>query len=252
MMKDAIQSKNSHIVNNPVRVTLYLIAAIFFTETIVMLMLNSLPLLTVFKEALLDSSLLTIIIIPMLYHLVYKPYRLHPTLRKKQEDVLFTISLTDELTGLYNRRGFLHLAEHQFKLANRKKQKVYMMYLDVDNFKEINDSFGHDEGDNVLIDIANMLKQNHRKSDIIARVGGDEFVVLPIRSSEKRINITIERLKKKLDTYIAHNGNIYNLSVSIGIAYYDPKSPFSISDLLNGADKQIYKEKRNKVNTPLL
>jgi diguanylate cyclase (GGDEF)-like protein len=241
-----IHLKSASIVNHPVRLTVYLIATIFFAEAIVMFILNLLPPVVGYKEGLLDSSLLTIIIIPILYYLVYKPFRLHLTIRKEQENKLITISFTDELTGLYNRRGFFNLAGHQLKISNRQKLKVFMMYLDVDNFKEINDSFGHDEGDNALIDIANILKQSFRESDIIARIGGDEFVVFPIETSEESVNIIQSRLKNQFDTHVADNGTIYKLSVSTGIAYYDPEKPCTIDELLNQTDKLMYKQKKQK------
>ncbi len=244
--EDDTQLKSTSIVNRPVRLIVYLIATIYFAETIVMFILNLLPPVVGYKEALLDSSLLTIIIIPILYYLVYKPFQLHLTIRKKQEDKLISISLSDELTGLYNRRGFFNLAGHQLKISNRQKQKVFMMYLDVDNFKEINDSFGHEEGDNALIDIANILKQSFRESDIVARIGGDEFVVFPMGTSKECINKSPVFLKEKLDTHVADNGTLYNLSVSIGIACYDPENPCTIDELLCQTDKLMYKQKKQK------
>jgi diguanylate cyclase (GGDEF)-like protein len=240
------QSKSASIINHPIRLTFCLMVTIFFAETIVMFILMFLPPLTGYKEALLDACLLTIIIIPILYYFVYKPFRLHLAIRKKQEEKLVTISLTDELTGIYNRRGFFNLAEHQLIIAKRIDQKVFMMYLDIDKLKEINDTFGHDEGDIALIDIANILKESYRESDIIARIGGDEFVVFAIEAAEESSNIITERLHKNLDIHNANNSTIYNLSVSVGITYYDPEHPCSIGDLLNQADKLMYQQKKQK------
>jgi diguanylate cyclase (GGDEF)-like protein len=240
------QSKSASIMNHPIRLTLCLMATIFFAETIVMFILMLLPPLTGYKEALLDAWLLTIIIIPTLYYFVYKPFRLHLVIRKKQEEKLVTISLTDELTGIYNRRGFFNLAEYQLIIAKRKKKKALIMYLDVDKFKEINDTFGHGEGDNVLIDIANILKESYRESDIIARIGGDEFIVLLIEAAEESRNKIIERLHTNLDIHNANNSTIYNLSVSVGMTYYDPAHPCSISDLLKRVDKLMYQQKKQR------
>jgi PAS domain S-box-containing protein len=94
------------------------------------------------------------------------------TERNEMEEELRMLSLTDELTGLYNRRGFLTLCEQQLKMANRAKQGVYMLYADVDGLKKINDSLGHKEGDYALINTARVLTDTFRESDIIARLGG--------------------------------------------------------------------------------
>ncbi len=90
--------------------------------------------------------------------------------------------LTDDLTGLLNRRGLFALAEHQLKIAKRNKKGIYILYADLDDLKEINDVHGHIEGDQALVEIANILRKNYREADISARVGGDEFVVLSART----------------------------------------------------------------------
>ena len=93
-------------------------------------------------------------------------------------------ALTDDLTGIYNRRGFFFLANQQIEMAIRNKRMLLLLYLDIDNFKNINDELGHENGDRALIESANILKNTFRKSDIIARIGGDEFVVFPIDTIE--------------------------------------------------------------------
>ena len=114
--------------------------------------------------------------------------------RKKMEQELRELSLTDELTGLYNRRACLTLGEQLLKIANRDKKGIYVLYADVDNLKIINDEMGHQTGDQALSDVAAILKEKFRESDVIARIGGDEFVVIPIgitgdseRSEERRV-----------------------------------------------------------------
>ena len=163
------------------------------------------------------------------------------------------LSLTDELTGLYNRRGFFNLSEQQLKLAKRTKEKVYMLYLDIDRFKEINDTFGHKEGDEVLKHIAMILKDCYRESDVIGRVGGDEFVVFPIGTNYETIKIVVDRLLERIDIHNRKSNKSYKLSVSIGVANYDPKNPCSLDELLNQADKLMYNQKKkNKKSLSLL
>lgn len=169
------------------------------------------------------------------------------TKRKHMEDELRTVSLTDELTGLYNRRGFLVLAEQHLKMANRDKKGIFMLYADLDGLKEINDKFGHREGDMMLSETAKILRDSYRDSDIISRIGGDEFVVIPIGIVGNDTAIIIDRLQKKIDTYNSinhHRG--YNLEISAGLAYYDPKNPCNVDELLEKADSMMYEQKKRK------
>lgn len=171
------------------------------------------------------------------------------TERKQAEEKLRSLSITDELTGLYNRRGFFTLAEQQLKLADRMKRGMLLLFADLDNLKWINDTFGHDEGDLALIEIANILKETFRKSDITARIGGDEFVVLAIEAHRNSANILTTRLQENLKAHNAKRGRGYELSLSMGIARYDPESPCPIDKLISLADKSMYQEKRSKQNS---
>lgn len=167
----------------------------------------------------------------------------------KMEEKLRELSLIDELTSLYNRRGFFSLVEQMLKLSKRQKKGIFMLYADVDNLKEINDTFGHKEGDMALIDIANILRKNFRESDIIARIGGDEFVVIPVGITGNNIEIISSRLQKSLEIHNAERNRSYKLSLSFGIAYYDPENPCSIDELLVQGDKLMYEQKRHKQNS---
>ncbi len=164
------------------------------------------------------------------------------------QEKLLKMSVTDELTGLYNRRGFFTLVDQQFKLAQRQKDKVYLLYADLDNLKGVNDTFGHQEGDRALIDSADILRQTFRESDIIARIGGDEFVVVPIGSTGEGAEIAISRLYENVERENMNKQRNYTLSFSIGMAYYDPATPYSIDDLLRKADGLMYEEKQKKKN----
>jgi diguanylate cyclase (GGDEF)-like protein len=165
---------------------------------------------------------------------------------RKSKDELHNLSLRDELTGLYNRRGFLTLAEHQLKTAHRMKNSILLIFTDLDGMKWINDTFGHDEGDLALINTANVLRKVFRESDIIARIGGDEFVVLAMETHDTNEEIITTRLKKNLDTYNALEPRRYMISLSTGVAVYDPENPCSIEELLKQADTNMYKQKRKK------
>jgi len=174
------------------------------------------------------------------------------TLRDVTENVqlrekLRSLSLTDELTGLCNRRGFLTLAQQQLVMANRKKGEILLLYGDLDDLKWINDNLGHHEGDRALIETANILKNTFRESDIIARIGGDEFAVLMLEAPMSSAEALITRLREKLEARNA-KGCRYRLSISVGIAHYDPESNYTIDKMLVEADKLMYEQKRDKRN----
>jgi diguanylate cyclase (GGDEF)-like protein len=163
----------------------------------------------------------------------------------KGEEVLLALSLTDELTGLYNRRRFFVLTEQYLKVAIRTKKRSLLLYIDMDDLKWINDSYGHHEGDHALIDLAGILKKTFRESDIIARIGGDEFVVL-LESTIENDEILITRLYENIKAYDDKGPRRYQLSISVGTAQFNPENPISIDELLSKADALMYAQKRKK------
>jgi diguanylate cyclase (GGDEF)-like protein/PAS domain S-box-containing protein len=167
------------------------------------------------------------------------------TQRKRMEDALRVMLVVDELTGLYNRRGFSTLGQQQLKMANRAKRKMVLLFADFDELKRINDTLGHHEGDQALIDIADVLKETFRESDIIARIGGDEFVVLAIETDGLSAETLTARLQENLEVRNAKGDRSYKLSLSVGIARYDPKHPCSIDELLARADRLMYEQKQD-------
>jgi diguanylate cyclase (GGDEF)-like protein/PAS domain S-box-containing protein len=166
--------------------------------------------------------------------------------RKEMEERLRLLLITDELTGLYNRRGFFTLADKQMKLASRLEKGLIMIYADLDNFKMINDRFGHEEGDNALREMSRILGEVFRDSDIIARIGGDEFVIMAIESPETNINILASRLRENLDAYNAASEKTYDLTLSMGIIQCDSEYNLSADTLLSRADKLMYEQKKEK------
>jgi diguanylate cyclase (GGDEF)-like protein/PAS domain S-box-containing protein len=168
------------------------------------------------------------------------------TERRQMEEKLRVLAMTDELTGLFNRRGFFRLAEKHCKLANRTGNRMSLLYLDLDDMKTINDKLGHSAGDQALIDTASILKDNFRESDIIARIGGDEFAVLLTEHSGSDIeHIITTNIKNRLLNHNNQGLRNYELSLSMGVVYYDPKNPCSIDNLLTKADAFMYDAKQN-------
>jgi diguanylate cyclase (GGDEF)-like protein len=153
------------------------------------------------------------------------------------------LALSDDLTCLFNRRGFFAAAAQQLKLAARNSQSLLLLYCDVDNLKLINDSFGHQEGDLALIRVADALEHAFRDSDVLARLGGDEFVVLATESSTQTQEILLRRLEKSLKKSRACEPR-YQLSLSVGVARFDPKRAVSLGELMCQADVAMYEQKR--------
>jgi diguanylate cyclase (GGDEF)-like protein len=166
--------------------------------------------------------------------------------RKKMEDEIRTLATIDSLTGLYNRRGFLPLAEQQLKISERTKKWLILIFLDLDDMKKINDTWGHLEGDKALTEAAMVLNKVFRESDIIARIGGDEFAVLAQETSKAYPNILINRLHQHLDNFNVEKDRRYDLSMSFGLVEYDPENPCSLDDLMSQADVRMYDQKRKK------
>jgi len=166
--------------------------------------------------------------------------------RKKVEEEIITLSITDQLTGLHNRRGFITLSEQQLKLSGRTKRGMLLFFADLDGMKWINDTLGHEEGDKALIEVATLLRETFRLSDVIARVGGDEFAVLAIDTLEVNSEILAGRLQSLIDTHNHQENRRYTLSVSVGCSCYDPENPCSIDELMTHADKLMYEHKRGK------
>jgi diguanylate cyclase (GGDEF)-like protein len=158
---------------------------------------------------------------------------------------LGNLALTDELTGLYNRRGFMALAERQLKLGRRSGRGMLLFVMDVDRLKQINDSFGHLEGDHALKRTADALEETFRDSDVVARLGGDEFAVLAIEASSHSEATIKTRLFECLKSIRAEQSR-YEISLSLGVARFDPSNRTSLGELMVKADQAMYEQKRRR------
>lgn len=165
--------------------------------------------------------------------------------RQRMMRELQAMSITDELTGLYNRRGFLTLGKEMLNIGKRIEKRIVLLFADLDGFKKINDEYGHKEGDKVLKTVADIFRETFRESDIIARVGGDEFVLLGLLNSMISPKILEGRLQENLRLYNERGDFPYVISMSIGGVSYDLNKSLSIQELLNKADKLMYEQKQS-------
>jgi diguanylate cyclase (GGDEF)-like protein len=158
----------------------------------------------------------------------------------------FQLTTQDELTGISNRRGFMMLAEHGLHYCDRHKIPVSLAFLDLDKFKQINDTFGHEEGDRVLVDFARLIKGSFRESDLCARLGGDEFLVLLFNSSAPLAENVILKFRESLEKHCHDIGSKYDISFSCGIVEFGPEKPASIERMLAEGDSRMYECKHAK------
>lgn len=167
-------------------------------------------------------------------------------LRRTSREELESLSFRDELTGLHNRHGFIPLAEHYIKTLDRGRSAAYIVYADIDNMKLINDMYGHQEGDTVIKKTAGILNEAFNGSSIIARISDDEFAVFPAELQGSDGGMINERLWKEISEVNAAGGRGYSISISWGIAEYDPADPCSLDELLSRSEELMYEQKRKK------
>ncbi len=168
--------------------------------------------------------------------------------RNRLKESLKALSFTDELTNLYNRRGFFTLMEQQFSLSQRTKQGFYLFLIDLDDLKQINDTHGHFTGDRALVETARCLTLSFRHHDVVGRVGGDEFAVIALGAApgsdgpmKAHIHHTLEMLNQ--ETF-----QPCKLSLSVGSTYYRGEAGKKLNDLLIAADEDLYRSKAKKAS----
>ncbi len=175
---------------------------------------------------------------------------------ENQVKLLYTESITDPLTGLFNTKYFKHRVEEEVERSKRHKEKISIIFMDLDHFKNINDTYGHEFGNKVLINITKSLRRLEttqetsalRKSDIPARYGGEEFVILLPSTSKKQATKIAERLRKTVAAIGVKNGDKeIHVTISIGVAEFD-ESNEDILNTIERADSAMYEAKRKGRN----
>lgn len=170
----------------------------------------------------------------------------HAIERHRLHTALLDLALVDDLTGLYNRRGFLTLAMRDLRLARRGDETLLVAFADLDDLKRVNDTAGHAVGDRALRDSAAVLRQTFRDSDLVARLGGDEYAVLVRHAGPESAGILAERLKRQVRDFNRRAGRPYQLSISLGFAWHKASTLSSVAGLLERADQALYRDKRRK------
>lgn len=165
---------------------------------------------------------------------------------EKANGQLFELVQRDQLTGLYNRRGFDILSQQHLATAKRTQENFLIIFSDLDGLKIINDVHGHGSGDHAIALAAKALKQVFRESDIIARIGGDEFVILATNTSMAEFPQISNRLRLCLDTLNSEAAKPYNVSFSLGAFEYDHHPTTTIAHMMYKADEALYEEKSRR------
>ena len=159
---------------------------------------------------------------------------------------LRNLSLTDGLTGLNNRRGFMILATGLLKFARRVGYSVCLLYIDLDSLKFTNDTFSHAAGDALILRFASVLTQTFRESDIIGRLGGDEFVILLVDAAEADVESMRSRLQNNADANNLQYASQPAISFSLGVIRVQPDSGITMEKLLSQADRAMYEHKKRR------
>jgi two-component system, cell cycle response regulator len=170
----------------------------------------------------------------------------HAIERNRLHAALLDMALVDELTGLYNRRGFLTLATRDLRLARRGDETLLVAFADLDDLKRVNDTSGHAVGDRALRDTAAVLRHTFRDSDLVARIGGDEYAVLVRHAGPESADILAERLKRQVRDFNRRADRPYQLSISLGFAAHKASTLGTVVGLLDRADRALYRHKRRK------
>jgi diguanylate cyclase (GGDEF)-like protein len=164
--------------------------------------------------------------------------------RKKIQEALFQQSLTDSLTGILNRRGFFFQVEQELKVAERFEAQSVLMFADIDGLKFVNDTYGHAEGDKLIINASKILKRIFRSSDVLARLGGDEFAAFTLNGSD--LNSITRRIEKAIEKFNSTNPGFFEISISIGLVPLKPGVPINLDVLMKQADLAMYENKQQK------
>ncbi|UCD36196.1 MAG: diguanylate cyclase [Nitrospiraceae bacterium] len=215
------------------RFLLITVVAISLAAIIDLYYVSLLPPLSAPEKIIFSTSLVSLVLLPVLYYQMYRPLNSFADAAAKAEKRFHALSLTDDLTGLYSRRGFTAVADHEIEVAKRQKTKPVFIRTEISNLQNIEDTFGDRERNNALIAMANLLKTTHRKSDIIARLGDSEFVVYPVGMAgpDAAPEVITSRFQKNLSVHNAEAARHYDLAVQIGSMAIDTDRVHSVDTL---------------------
>ncbi len=181
--------------------------------------------------------------------------RVHFKIKALQEELRATnrrleeLSNTDGLTKLYNRRYFMELLELEFQRAQRYDSSMAFVMIDIDHFKDFNDTYGHLLGDKILIEISSILQENLRVHDMVGRYGGEEFALLTPETDDRGALVVAERYRRRIEDFVlVEEDKHLKVTISLGIAFYPHPEINSVDDLIRLADNALYKAKRNGRN----
>lgn len=170
---------------------------------------------------------------------------------KSERDELRKTTLKDYLTGLYNRRGFYVLAEHYLKTCSRTKERILLIFVDIDNLKGLNDQVGHKGGDAAIRETADILRAAFRSSDVVARIGGDEFAVAAMGAKEPDRETILSHLRSRFDRRNwTMEGKLPRLECSIGALWVDPAESLDLDRWIDQADQLMYEDKKRRHDRP--
>lgn len=168
------------------------------------------------------------------------------SVRKRDEQRLRRATVTDELTLLYNRRGFLALADQQLRVARRQGKDSVLLYVDMDDFKSLNDRFGHAEGDKALIAVGRLLRRAVRDSDVVARLGGDEFTVMALDADRTGARLIQKRIEERVALLNTSGTLATPISLTVGHTRVRPTDHAPLTDLIARADGLLYARKNRR------
>ena len=163
-----------------------------------------------------------------------------------QEIKSIQMATLDELTLISNRRGFLSLADHTLKISRRKEMPITIILFDLNQFKPINDKYGHHEGDAALKTFSRVLLETIRECDVIGRWGGDEFVALLTDTDADKVQLVLSRLKENIDEANRNMNKPYNIEFSAGVVHYPHDTELLLEEMIEQADSAMYRDKKGE------
>lgn len=184
------------------------------------------------------TAFITVVIVSMILAFVMNQERRYRILLKYEAE-------RDALTGLYNRREGLAILENMLHISKRQNHPLIIAYIDIDNLKEVNDTYGHNEGDSLIKKVAELIQLYHRESDVLTRVGGDEFILILPDCSQTDASLVFKRIEDSITAYNGKNERAYDIHLSYGLAHYDG-GDIKLESLIQEADEAMYYVKEKK------